>query len=279
MKILFLGVFTPTSTNFGQARALSLQKHDVDCFSYREYQPVGVSVDKIHEKLKEEHFDLLVYSKCNNFPLSKTPKYTKSFLWYMDPMHNVNPELIEKAKQVDFVGCALWEPWQYLKRFNKNTFFIPEGFDEQVFHPVKYPVRVNVSFIGNLYDQRKEYLNAIPNVLHLNNVYNEEHNQWVCASRINLNFTKGGCSDRVYKILAAKGFLLTQSWPHMEDLFEPGKDFETFDSKDTMLRKIEHYVRNLQEREIIANHGYETVQKYTVTNWAKKVIEVCNGNS
>ena len=37
--------------------------------------------------------------------------------------------------------------------------------------------------------------------------------------------------------------------------------------------KIEYYLKNWQERKAVARKGYEKVQKFTVENWARFIIE------
>ena len=139
MNILFVGVFSKaSSTNVSQANAFEKLGHEVKRFDYRtEDNPVArviVYVD-IHKP------DLVIFSKCNNFDsevLRICKQHSKVILWYMDPMHNFDSELIQKVKYADYVCCALWEPYQEAKKYNKNSFFVHEGFDETKIYPINY---------------------------------------------------------------------------------------------------------------------------------------------
>ena len=103
-----------------------------------------------------------------------------------------------------------------------------------------------------------------------------DHNFAFADSKINLNFVDGnsGCSDRVYKILAARGFLLTQPWPRMEIDFKNEKDLVVFHTVGELKKLIEYYLANSEQRNNIAQNGYETVQKFSRDNWAKKILEI-----
>ena len=105
-----------------------------------------------------------------------------------------------------------------------------------------------------------------------------KHSKAVSETKVNLNFTEGGTSDRTYKVLASRGFLLTQSWPRIEEDFKIGVDLDTFDSVNDFKQKIEYYLTHEDERKEIAAHGYRTVQKFNRTNFAKEIISNAFGN-
>lgn len=284
MNIVFVGVFKTHSTNIAQAEAFEKLGHNVTRIDYRRnLEEFNGSVECRDQYLvnlicKSESFpDIVLFSKCNNMSylvLSEIRYNTTSkiVLWYQDPIHNFDKELIEKIRFSDYVFCALHDPYKESLKYSKNSYFLPEGWDEKRIYPVMEDYAYGVSFIGSLYGNRQEYFDKV-GFTHLQGLYDEDHNIAVAKSKINLNFTQGGSSDRVYKVLAAKGFLLTESWPNMDDLFTPGKDFVVFDGVDDLKKKIEYYLQNEKERLEIAEHGYKTVQKYTVTNWARKIVE------
>ncbi len=83
-------------------------------------------------------------------------------------------------------------------------------------------------------------------------------------SRINLNFTskpiRTGLPLRVWDILGAGGFVLTNYQTEITEYFEPGKELETFASEDELLDKISYYLEHEEERRQIARNGYEKVK-------------------
>lgn len=278
MKILFIGVFTRTSTNFSQERALRELGNNVETLPYRDLI-VEIGLEKTEKAIIEASIkhDLIIFSKCNGISsdvVKKCNENAKTLLWYMDPLHNFNLELIDKVCLCHYTCCALHDPYQLAMRYTDSAYFVHEGFDEQTFKPIEGINKTyDVSFIGSLYAHRQSYYDQFNFKVFLN-AYNEEHNKIVCSSKINLNFTHGGCSDRVYKVLAAKGFLLTQPWPKMENDFIVGKDLDIFTDPKSLQNKIDYYLEAYQERSRIANQGYQTVQKFTRKHWAKRIMEI-----
>jgi len=276
VRILFVGVFKENSTNLAQVR--ELQKDNiVNCFDYRDsLEVLGTegAVSSIIALSKE--VDLTIFSKCNKLPVSAvTQCKSKKLLWYMDPMHNFDKELADKIIASDYVCCALYEPYKAALALNENSYFVHEGFDSDIFKKETWVKDIDVSFIGSIYGDREEFLKKTEKVTIMDNVFGRKHNEIVCRSKINLNFTEGGCSDRVYKVFAAGGFLLTQPWPKMLDDF-PLLHVCTFDSPEKMNDRIHFFLNNDKTREEIAEQCYKQVQKFTVNNWAKRIIEIVN---
>jgi len=86
------------------------------------------------------------------------------------------------------------------------------------------------------------------------------------SSKINLNITIPNIEDgiplRVFDILSAGGFLMTDYRPGLEELFEINKDLVVYDGIDDLLYKAEYYLANNTERELIAANGFDKLQKF-----------------
>lgn len=106
-------------------------------------------------------------------------------------------------------------------------------------------IRVNVR-------KSVDYMQEMPLVFH--------------QSKINMNFTirniRTGLPLRVWDILGAGGFLLTNYQIELGDFFENGKDMVFYESLDDMRRKAEYYLTHEDERIQIAQNGLAKVQKY-----------------
>lgn len=266
--ILFLGVFTKDSTNISQANAFEKNGCTVIRHDFRANPNLPADMG----------FDLIFYSKCNELGIDAVTRYKGiKCIWYMDPLNgNYSSSFLQKVGKVDFVCFALYDPW--LKTAwtsygqNKPCYLIEEGYDPNVddSNPgVEY--QYDVSFIGNLYDKKRQYYheNAGFNVINCSRI---DHPLEVARSKINLNFTNGGTSDRAYKIIASHGFLLSEPWPGCP--FEPGKHFVTFTSLNELREKIKYYLHHWEERSKIAANGYLKVKKYSRTNWAKRILKI-----
>jgi len=86
------------------------------------------------------------------------------------------------------------------------------------------------------------------------------------GSRINLNFTipniKTGLPLRVFDVLGAGGFLLTNFQPELPQYFENGKDLVWFTSERELIEKAGYYLAHEKERERIARNGREKVRRF-----------------
>ena len=66
--------------------------------------------------------------------------------------------------------------------------------------------------------------------------------------------------------------MLTEPWPEMEKDFTPGKDLVVFTNVEEMEEKINYYLRNEEDRAIIASQGHETNKKFSRLSWAKNIL-------
>lgn len=84
-------------------------------------------------------------------------------------------------------------------------------------------------------------------------------------SKINLNFTipniQSGIPLRVWDILGAGGFLLTNYQPELELYFDIGKDLVTFEDIQELEQKASYYLEHDEERRQIAKNGYRKVKE------------------
>ena len=85
-------------------------------------------------------------------------------------------------------------------------------------------------------------------------------------SKINMNFTirniRSGLPLRIWDVLGAGGFLLTNFQPEILSFFENGKDLVYYESLDDMCKKARYYLEHEDERRQIAKSGHEKVKKY-----------------
>ena len=84
-------------------------------------------------------------------------------------------------------------------------------------------------------------------------------------SKINLNFTipniKSGLPLRMWDIMGAGGFLMTNFQAEIPGFFEIGRDLVCFESEQELVEKCGYYLTHEDERIQIARNGYEKVKK------------------
>lgn len=286
MKILHVAVFTARSTNVWQANAFEELGYDVIRYDYRaKARELDGSLTPINPKRDEnlinlcsiEKPDIILFSKCNWMDVrvvKECNKVGKTVLWFMDDWHNINTELIEKIKESDYIFCSAPAGIATAKEHGKHAYRLQGGYDPKMHHAIDRPKKMDVCFIGSMHTNRKEFAKKV-NFKIISGVYNEKHSKIVSETKINLNFTDGdGVSNRVYKIMAAKGFLLSIPWNTMEEDFEVGVDLDIFETSSELKEKIKYYLEHGEERERIAQHGYETAKGFDNLNYAKKILEV-----
>jgi len=284
MRILFVGVFDSNfrSTNTSQLLSFKQLGCDVVGYNYRDKaHQIGPEQRDKHliKTVRTGKFDLVVYSKCNQVSydtFDEINKLTKTCLWFMDPLVSYNQEMRLKTNLVDYACFDKNNVLEVAKTINHNSFYVCEGFDSRNDKPHDLLKENDVTFIGNVYGQRERILNEIRTpVKIINDAFGAQHSIEVSKSKINLNFcTGGGASDRIYKVLAAGGFLLTDDWVGRKNKFQDNEHLVIFKDIDDLNQKIEFYLSNPNLAEKIALAGSTRVQKFTRLNWAQEVIKI-----
>jgi spore maturation protein CgeB len=284
-KILFIGVFDRTgkSTNTSQLLAFKKLGYNIVGYPYRQKaQQIGSQQRDEHllKTVKENKFDLIIYSKCNGIPnkiVKEINAITTTCLWFMDPLVSYTPEMEERLALVDFACFDKINVLEKAKKISDNCFYVCEGYDSFTEKPYKdLKHEYDVGFVGNLYGNRQGILNAVSHQVTIsNNVFGFNHPRLISQTKINLNIcTDHGASDRIYKIMAANGFLLSDDWVGRKEHFVDGKDLIIYKDITDLNKKIKYYLSHDLERQQIANQGYETVQQFTRINWAQKIMEI-----
>jgi len=101
-------------------------------------------------------------------------------------------------------------------------------------------------------------------------------------AKINLNCTTQACVDwdvvtlRTYEILACKGFLISDCVPDAEEELDGCVVFT--DGENDLVEKIEYYLKNKEEREKVAQRGYQYVKTHaSIAERAKELYEYIRG--
>jgi hypothetical protein len=295
MKIIFVAVFSPNSTNVSQSRGFKENGVNVIEFDYRSIAVKLGSMtkrdDKLIELCKNEKPDLVVFSKCNMMHyrvVDEINKVSKTCMWYMDAMHNFNEELIQKSKRVNYFISGVEGVTDFATKHCPNTIFVNQCPDDKMnFMLENITYKDDISFIGSsdsskIHNNRRSYINFLRsnfnNFRHYNGVYGLEHNKIVNETKINLNFSptdSTGVSVRLYKILASGGFLMTTPWNGIENTFKIDEDIVVFNDENELKEKINFYLNNEDKRNNIRLNGYKKVVEYLPINWAKKIINYC----
>jgi len=296
MKVLFVAVFTPNSTNVAQSRGFKENGCEVYEYDYRARLGALRNINRRDDELinlaKSFEPDLIIFSKCNQMHyrvIDACNKISKTCLWYMDAMNNFDDELVEKAKRCDYFISGVEGVTPHAEKYCDNTIFINQCPDDAMnFMLDEFNYVDDATFIGSvdsskIHGDRKRYVdilkNKFPGFKAYNGIYGLEHNEIVNQSKINLNFSPTdatGVSVRIYKILASGGFLMTTPWVNLEETFTIDENIVIFNDENELIDKVNFYLNNEDERNRIRLNGYKLAQKFLPKEWAKKIINYVN---
>jgi hypothetical protein len=285
MKMIFVGVFVPHSTNVSQVNALRRQGVEVIEYSYRaelsKYKSIEERDNALISLIQIEKPDAVLFSKCSRMGfgvIEEARKWATCIYWFMDWDRGFRRALLRMASGCHYAFISRRGSLEKLKKYaykkgsNTSIHLLCEGFDADVDYPQDVPKIRDVCFIGRPRKERGVYTKAL-NIPVIRNCFRDDHSRTVSETRVNINFSEGdGCSDRVYKILAAGGFLLTQPWVDLEDHFTPGIHLDVFGTQEELSEKINYYLNNADKRKEIAINGLKCVQKFSRDSWASKII-------
>ena len=102
-------------------------------------------------------------------------------------------------------------------------------------------------------------------------------------SKINLNISlrsiETGTPLRVFDIMSAGGFVLSNYQRELADLFVVDKEIVLYESLEELIDKVQYYLKNEQQRKKIALAGYEKVKRcYTYTKVLEQIIKIVDDN-
>jgi spore maturation protein CgeB len=107
-------------------------------------------------------------------------------------------------------------------------------------------------------------------------VWGDDLTDLMFQSKIVLNITNSnfycvetGLNLRIFEVLAAGGFLLTDHYGEISELLEIGKEIETYSSGKELKEKVEYYLSHDEERKKIAAAGKKKF--YELYTWEQRV--------
>lgn len=255
------------------------------------YMPLAVDVQRLDEQLGTDFDDLSyeydvsfvgsLYSNREQAMLTdKVPEYYSGFV-------DALAEMQEKIYGYNLVNDIIDE--KFTERYLQETGVSLDG----MYVPKEYVLaaQINRLVTGR---ERQKLLSAAAekNEVHLFTASKPEGLSGVVIhdavdyrtkmpdifrkTKINLNITlrsiTSGVPLRVFDILGAGGFCLTNYQDGIREHFEDGKDLVVFTDREDMMEKIQYYLSHEEERKKIAMQGHESVKKYGYLNAFEKMF-------
>lgn len=162
--------------------------------------------------------------------------------------------------------------------------------NEKIYKKLNLDIKYDVSFIGASYGIRGQYIKYLQvngiNVYTKGNGWengfasDDEMIEIFNQSKIVLGFSTVGKNDdinilkgRDFEVPLTGSFYITGYHEELKEYFELGKDIETYTSKEDLLIKVKYYLKNEEEREVIAKNAYEKcINNYTAKESYEKVF-------
>ena len=202
---------------------------------------------------------------------------------------------LKKAKEFDYVFCNQKKAVDDFIRDGipqERIKWLPHAFEPLAYSPGVFNVKKNnwntcaaplkrydVCFIGNLNDEnRVRHLDRLfkefPNFYWGNQRFHEAAEKFN-ESKIVFNVSaRGELNMRHFESLGTRSFLLTDNIPEDQNVFTEGLHFAGYSNMDEMIEKAKYYLAHDEEREKIAEAGYqEAISKHTYMHRVLQVLE------
>jgi spore maturation protein CgeB len=278
---------------------------------------------KLAELVSESKPDFVLILKGEVFKPETLKKIHPCVLWNFDSWYANDPSLLAQAQAVDFFLTPSGGLVEEYRKQGINAHWLPEAADPELHRPIydaEKTVDVSVigtvagvegrdewlakvgkwcdekgkllrifgSFPGKLSEKWHTQFRAGPPFLQ-GTTEDEAHNIIVAYSKIVLDRTRtpdieGAISARVYRTLAARGFLLMRHVKGLEKSFNPGWDLLTYRDDEECVKLIEQSLGETvnpfdgtrtthdTERKVVGRHGWETVM--AKHKWTDRVQEL-----
>jgi glycosyltransferase involved in cell wall biosynthesis len=185
------------------------------------------------------------------------------------------------AKKADFVFVAQKDAVERMKKDGiANPIWLPHAVE-----PLAYPKfdlldkKYDVCFVGHVNSQNRvdaldRLFAAFPNFYYGQQLFENAARKFA-ESKIVFNIAMtDDINMRNFEAMATGSFLLTNWIPTIEELFEDGKHLVLYRSLDEMVDKAKYYLAHDEERERIAQAGYEEVMKnHTIQNRVDRILK------
>jgi hypothetical protein len=185
------------------------------------------------------------------------------------------------AKKADFAFVAQKNAVERMKNDGvANPIWLPHAVEPQAYPKIELLTKkYDVCFVGhvsslNRVDALDRLFREFPNFYYGQRLFDEAARKFA-ESKIVFNIAMtDDINMRCFEVLATGSFLLTNWIPGIEDVFEDGKHMVFYRSLDEMVEKAKYYLAHDDEREKIAQAGYEEViSKHTIQHRVNLILD------
>ena len=172
----------------------------------------------------------------------------------------------------------------YIKNYNglvDKSYWFANSYPDDLIYPLDIEKNIDIGFCGNIlnrghvidsldkYGIKKDIFVIGCDMVNTINSYKIHLN---CNISNDINY-------RTFETCGCGTMLLTNYTPGLEKLFDIGKEIVVYESIEDLDNKVKYYLENEDERNMIAETGYQRAKKdHTYFERAKKIIDIINEN-
>jgi len=281
MKILIIQEKGRNVGNLEYREALnlyrSLQKHNVESIVW------GLNYDNFiipfNEISKDCDMILLLenYEEKNWVP--DLSNYTGLKIFWSIDSHCVPQQHINTCNKhkVDIVLNAVYGHEKY---FNQKCIYFPNAYPDDLIFPIEgVKKNTNIGFCGNWLN-RRQWIDLIEknNIPVKKDIFVIGDEMVKSINSYKIHFNRNLSDDinfRTFETLGCKTLLITNHTPGLEKLFTIGENIVVYENEKDLIDKINFYLKNNKEREVMIQKGYDHVKKnHTYYNRAEQLINI-----
>jgi spore maturation protein CgeB len=161
----------------------------------------------------------------------------------------------------------------------QNVFWMPHAVEPMAYPYIPSIKKYDLCFIGHINSQNRidaldRMFKEFPKFFYGQRLF-EAAAEKFCQSKIVFNITiKDDINMRTFEALSTKSFLLTNYIPTLGELFEDGKHLVMYKDLDEAVDKAKYYITHNEEREKIAEAGFQEVRaKHTFKHRCEQVLK------
>lgn len=236
-------------------------------------------INAVHEFKPELLFCCLFTDQFDFATFDYITRYTNTITvnWFNDDVWRFDTYSRYWCRAFDYVATTDPASLEKYKSLGyENALLTQFACNNRVCAKLELPKSIDVSFIGQPHGKRVEVIQTLQRAgIHVEcwgsgwangKLSQEDMIKVFNQSKINLNFCASSVEiegrpvyqmkARVFEVPGCSAFLLTDMAPGLEGYYAVGEELVCFQDTADLIRKIQYYTANEEERERIARRGY-----------------------
>lgn len=243
-------------------------------------------------KLKKKKFDLVIFLKTDTVDPSIISNFSinhKTWYYFMDPPNvSFRINALQYVKNATFASATFPDLAKSFKKINKNSFHIRQGIDVDIFKKLNKNRTIDLLFIGTKDKKREKIINYLKQYFNIKcygkgwdnkPVFYKKLNVLYNSSKIVLNFNRpgDGFSVKVFQILGAGSFIMTEYCKDLSNVFKNKYNLIWYKNLNQLKNLCDFYLKYENERNRISKNSYNFIKKnYTWKNIILKIRKKIN---